>query len=76
MELDKVQREADETLEGIQRIIGFGPDGWVPTEHYEEAAAHSKQLKESTLAAAESDKVRAEIAAHWPWDDMDKKDYM
>ncbi|KXN87576.1 Importin subunit beta-1 [Leucoagaricus sp. SymC.cos] len=76
MELEKVQREADETLEGIQKVIGFGPDGWVPTEHYEEAMAHSEQLKESALAAAESDKVRAEIAAHWPWDDMDEKDYM
>ncbi|KAL5499239.1 hypothetical protein ACEPAH_1757 [Sanghuangporus vaninii] len=76
MELDKVLRGADETLEACQKIIGFGPEGWVPTEHYEEAVAFSKRLKESALAAAESDKERAEIAAHWPWDDMDESDYM
>ncbi|KAL5522495.1 hypothetical protein ACEPAG_8511 [Sanghuangporus baumii] len=77
MELDKVQRGVDETLEVLQEIvIGFGPEGWVPTEHYEEAVACSKQLKESALAAADSEKERAEIAAHWPLDDMDEKDYM
>ena len=47
MKLDEVQREADETLEACQNMIGFGPEGWVPTEHYEEAMACSKQLKEN-----------------------------
>jgi hypothetical protein len=45
MELDEVQRRADENLEALGNIIGFGPEGWVPTRHYEEAMAHSKQLK-------------------------------
>jgi len=33
----------------------------------------SKQLKEGALAAAESEEERAQIAAHWPLDDMDEK---
>ena len=35
----------------------------MPTEHYEEAMAHSKQLKEDALAEG-PDKERAEITAH------------
>lgn len=76
MKLDAVQREADETLEMCQNVPGFGPEGWVPTEHYEEAMTRSKQLKENALAIAESAEERAEIAAHWPWDDMDEEKYM
>jgi len=56
-------------------MIGFGPEGWVPTEHYEEAMVRSKQLKEGTLAAAMSAEEQAEIAAHWPLDDMDEEKY-
>jgi hypothetical protein len=36
---------------------------------------HNKQLKEEVLAAAESAEERAEIAAHWPFDDMDEEKY-
>ncbi|KAG7088307.1 hypothetical protein E1B28_012317 [Marasmius oreades] len=75
MKLDKVQREADETLETCRNMIAFGPEGWVPTEHYEEAMARSKQLKEDTLAAATSAEERAEIATHWLLDDMDEEKY-
>ncbi|KAJ7485197.1 protein kinase subdomain-containing protein PKL/CAK/Fmp29 [Mycena galericulata] len=76
MKLDEVQREADETLEACRNIIGFGPEGWVPTKHYEEAMIRSKQLKADTLAAAMSAEERAEIAAHWPLDDTDEEKYM
>ena len=41
----------------------------MPAEHYEEAMARSKKLKEDGLAAAQ-------IAAHWPLDDMEEKEYM
>jgi len=64
MKLDEVQREADETLEACRNMIGLGPEGWVPTEHYEEAMTRSKQLKEDAWAAATSAEERAEIAAH------------
>jgi hypothetical protein len=36
----------------------------------------SKRLKEDVLAAAKSAEERAEIAEHWPLDDMDKEKYM
>jgi hypothetical protein len=75
-ELDTKQRGADETLEVCQNMIGFGPEGWVPVNRYEEAMTRSKQLKEDALASAESEEERAEIAAHWIWDDMDEKEYM
>ncbi|KAH7931313.1 protein kinase subdomain-containing protein PKL CAK Fmp29 [Leucogyrophana mollusca] len=76
MELDAEQKEADESLEACRDVIGFGPEGWVPTEHYEEAMALSKKLKEDGLAAAESEEERAQVAAHWPFDDMDEEEYM
>ncbi|KAH7884287.1 protein kinase subdomain-containing protein PKL/CAK/Fmp29 [Phlebopus sp. FC_14] len=71
MELNEVQRRADEALEVWQNMLGLGPEGWVPTQHYEEAVALSKQMKEKGLA-----EERAEIMGHWPWDDMDEGKYM
>ncbi len=53
MKLDAEQREADETLEACRDVIGFGPEGWVPAEHYEEAMARSKKLKEDGLAGVD-----------------------
>ena len=75
MKLDQVQRKADETLELCRNMIGFGPEGWVPTKHYEKAMTRSKRLKEDALAVVMSEKERAEIAAHWPFDDMDEENY-
>jgi hypothetical protein len=75
-ELDAGQREVDEILERVQKIDVFGSEGWVPAEHYEEAMASSKQLKEATLAGAESEEERVQIAAHWPLDDMDEEEYI
>ena len=75
-ELNAEQIEADEILEKVRKIVGFGPEGWVPTRCYEEAMASSKQLKEAALAGAESQEERAQIAAHWPLDDMDEEEYM
>lgn len=42
MKLDGVQRRADTVLEACRSIIGLKPEGWVPTQHYEEAMALSK----------------------------------
>jgi hypothetical protein len=75
MKLDEEQRGADESLEACQDMIGFGPEGWVPTEHYEEAMARSKKLKEDGLAGAESEEERDQVAAHWPLDDMKRNTY-
>ncbi|KAI5114954.1 hypothetical protein M0805_002672, partial [Coniferiporia weirii] len=76
MKLDAEQKEADEVLEACRDVIDFGPEGWVPVEHYEEAMAISEKLKEDGLAAAESEEERAQVAAHWPLDDMDEEEYM
>ncbi|ETW75440.1 hypothetical protein HETIRDRAFT_423131 [Heterobasidion irregulare TC 32-1] len=76
MELDAEQTEADDVLEACWNVIGFGPEGWVPVEHYEQAMAISKKLKEDALAAAESEEEQAQVAAHWPFDDMDEEEYM
>lgn len=76
MKLGAEQREADECLEVCRVVIGSGPEGWMPAEHYGEAMALSKKLKENGLAAAESEEERAQIAAHWLLDDMDEEEYM
>jgi hypothetical protein len=73
--LDEEQRRAEETLQACRMIIGFGSEGWVPTEHYEEAMTRSKWLKEAALAKAGPEKEWAEIAAHWPFDDMNEEEY-
>ena len=77
MKLLKVQREADELLEAVRDKIGTsGPEEWVPAEHYEEAKARSEKLREVALSAIEDGEERALNEAHWPFDDMDEKDYM
>jgi hypothetical protein len=73
--LDEVQRKADETLEACRRLIGYGPEGWVPTEHYEEAMTRSKRLKEVASTRAGKEKEWAEVAVHWPFDDMNEEEY-
>jgi hypothetical protein len=42
----------DETLQACRNLVGFGLEGWVPTECYEEVMTRSKQLKEVSLAKA------------------------
>jgi hypothetical protein len=76
LNLEAEQREADESLEACRDVIGFGAEGWVPAEHYEEAMARCKELKKDGLAATEPEEERAQVAAHWPLDDMDEEEYM
>lgn len=76
MKLDAEQREADEIIEACRGVIDFGPEGWVPLWHYKEAMTISKKLKEDALASAESEEERAQVAAHWPFDDMDEEEYI
>lgn len=76
MELDADLRDADEVMQGVQNIVGSGPEGWVPKDHYEQAMTCSKKLREDMLAASVSDEERAEVEGHWPFDDMDEEKYM
>lgn len=57
-------------------MIGHGQEGWVPVELYEEAMAPSRKLKEDGLAEFESEEERVQIAAQWPFDDMDEEEYI
>jgi len=66
-ELNEVQRRADEALEAWQNMLSLGPEGWVPTQHYEEAVALSKRMKEEALAGARS------AGGDYGWDDMDER---
>jgi hypothetical protein len=74
-ELDVIQRELEMALAGLQNIVGFSSEGWVRTENYEGVMFRSKKMKEGMFARAESAEERAEIAAHWPLDDMDEEKY-
>lgn len=75
MKLDAALREADHYLEVLKDKIGVGPENWVPAEHYQEAMARSKKMKEFGLATIEEEE-QARVAVHWPFDDMDEEDYM
>lgn len=74
MKLNAVQREADKSLEACQNITNFGPEGWVPTKHYEEAITCSNER--GCIGGGPVSGGRAEITAHWPLDDMDEERYM
>ena len=75
MDLDAALTDAGWTMQHSQNIIGCGSEGWVPTEDYEEAMARCKGLKERVLAGDLSEKGRAEVEEHWPFDDMDEEKY-
>lgn len=69
-------KSADGCPKVLRNMIGVGPESWVPTEHYEEAMARCKRIKELGLAEIEEEEERARVAVHWPYDDMDEEDYM
>jgi hypothetical protein len=75
-ELNEAQGKADKAFEVWQDMLGLvGPEGWVPTQDYEAAVALCKQIKEAALTEVTSEEDRAEILAHWPWDDTDEGKY-
>ncbi|KAF8999015.1 protein kinase subdomain-containing protein PKL/CAK/Fmp29 [Hymenopellis radicata] len=76
MKMDEYQSSRDEALGRCLNIIGCGEQGWVSTEDYEEAMTTNKKMKEYVFATARSEEERAEIAAHWPFDDIDEEKYM
>ena len=74
--LDAEQRKAMRNLEFCQMMVGCAEEGWVPIEDYQAATSRNKYVKEKTLALADSEEERAEIAEHWVFDDMDEEEYM
>ncbi|KAI0048823.1 hypothetical protein FA95DRAFT_1490296, partial [Auriscalpium vulgare] len=73
--LDEVQNKADQLQETFQAMTGYGPEGWVPTERYELVLTLCKQLKDHALSSDLSAEEWAEVAAHWPFDNMDEEKY-
>jgi len=74
--LNEELSKADRGFEFLQGMCGLGEEGWVLAEDYQYSVAFLKERKEEALAGAESVEEREEIMAHWPWDDMDEKEYM
>jgi hypothetical protein len=67
---------ADEILDMCQKIIGFGTEMWVPTDHYEVAVAKAAWFKQETLTRIEDPEMRAKFDEHWLLNDpRDETDY-
>ena len=47
-------------------MLGLGPEGWVPTQDYEEAVVLCKHAKEAAVMGVTSEEERAGIMADWP----------
>jgi Phosphotransferase enzyme family len=75
LRLNSAQVEADEQLEACRDVIGVGPEGWVPSDQYEEAKQRESKLKVDALDAAESDEERARLCEHWVFDDFNEEEY-
>lgn len=73
--LHAAQIEADEQLQVCRDIIGTGPEGWMPSEQYEEAKQRERKLTADALEAAESEEERARLREHWIFDDFDEGEY-
>ena len=76
LRLVSAQLEADEQLEACKGVIGVGPEGWVPSDQYEEAKQRESKLKVGALEAAESDEERARMCEHWHFNDFPEEEYL
>lgn len=76
MELDAALTEADHDIQNCENMFGIASDGWVPNDHYEEAMARAKKMKDNILGPPITEEERVEIETHWPFDDMDEEKYM
>ncbi|KAF8995944.1 protein kinase subdomain-containing protein PKL CAK Fmp29 [Cyathus striatus] len=76
MKMVEIQKEGDKLTEMFLMALGIESEGWVSHEDYDKAVARNKEMKEGGLAPTESEEVRAIIASHWPWDDMDETEYL
>ena len=63
MELEEEQR----AIEGLQNTIGHEPEGWIPTQHQEEAMELCKQMKALPLALTKLAEEWTELEGHWYW---------
>lgn len=74
LQLDCLQEEVDQQVMTVcEKVIGIGPDGWVPLDHYEGTMERSKKLRADAVEGAESELELTRINEHWPFDDQDEQ---
>ncbi|KAF8884331.1 kinase-like domain-containing protein [Infundibulicybe gibba] len=71
MKLNEALADADKNERALRKLVGYGPETWVPVAYYEEAMASSQEVKRKALEAfSEDERARAEET--WPLNDMDE----
>ena len=76
-ELDAQLSSAEKNLAILENAFGLGSEGWVPVHLYESARERCRELKERELVAEDiGEEERAQIDAHWLFDDMDEQEYL
>lgn len=75
LDLNAAQLEGNEQLPVCRDAIGIGPEGWMPSDQYEEVKQREGKLKADALEAAESGQERLVLQEHWIFDDFDEEKY-
>ncbi|KAF2171727.1 hypothetical protein M409DRAFT_63333 [Zasmidium cellare ATCC 36951] len=75
LRLDKLVREAEDEMHAINVMLGVGPAGWVPCDHFDATKAAVDQMKADCLERAEYEIDEAAVRDHWVFDDMDEDEY-
>lgn len=73
---DKRMQTADDNYRGVQFMLGFQSETWVPLEEYDLIKAEAEILKKTVFDDLSSDEEREQCRPHWLFDDMDEEDYM
>ncbi|KAM3416296.1 hypothetical protein BST61_g7902 [Cercospora zeina] len=76
LRLDDSEREASEQLRETKEMLGIGPEGWVPNDHYAAAKEAVVKMKQLALEQAETEMDRIAVREHWVFDDMDEDEYL
>jgi hypothetical protein len=74
LRVNAAQAEADEQLQACRDAIGIGPEGWVPSEQYDEIKKREIKLKADALEAADSEEERLRLNEHWIFDNFDEEE--
>lgn len=75
LQLARSMEEADSQFQSCLEVVGAGPEGWVPTDQYDDARQREQQLRADTFEEAESELERKQIEDHWIFDDFDETEY-
>ena len=67
---------ADENVQNIKGLLGFGTETWIPSDDYRKAKDLAELLKLKVLIAMPKGELRDKFQANWFLDDMDEEDYM